>query len=76
MAFTVLSKHLKTLNRRMSYLGTLDDSERNSYDAAEIAALKSAIKSMELVKSWEDATGEEFENEVRIVLDQESDDED
>lgn len=71
MAFTVLSKHLKTLNRRLNYLSNLSDDQRNTYDAAEISALHSALSSMEMVKSWEDHTGVEFSEELQYLLETE-----
>jgi hypothetical protein len=41
---TVPKKHIKTLNRRLTYLESLQDSnEANSYDLAEIAALRAVL---------------------------------
>lgn len=48
MSPTFPNKHIRTLERRLSYLEGLDDKgEANSYDLAEIAALRRAIDFIE-----------------------------
>lgn len=49
---TIPNKHIKTLNRRLEYLESLRTrDEVNSYDLAEIAALREAIDCLEFVRS-------------------------
>lgn len=54
---TVTSKHKKTLNRRLEYLTSLGDMA-NSYDAAEVAALRRVLEVLEEINELEEALGE------------------
>lgn len=50
----VPSKHIKTITRRLQYLEKVrDDDEANSYDLAEIAALRSALTAIEYMNEKE-----------------------
>lgn len=52
---TVPTKHIKTLKRRLAYLESVKEAdEANSYDLAEIAALKSVLKAVDLINTVED----------------------
>ena len=54
---TVTSKHKKTLNRRLDYLTSLGDMA-NSYDAAEVAALRRVLEVLAKIDELEEALGE------------------
>lgn len=57
---TVTRKNLDTMSRRLNYLKRLsDEGEANSYDMAEIAALRNAIEFIEYYKELE---REEYED--------------
>ena len=52
----VTTKHKKTLNRRLDYLTSLGD-VANSYDAAEVSALRRVLKVLEEINELEEALG-------------------
>lgn len=54
MSYTVKLKHVKTLRRRLNYLANLGEGA-NSYDVAEIAALRHAVEILESLDSLERA---------------------
>lgn len=54
---TVPKKHIKTLSRRLEYLTKVrEQGEANSYDLAEIAALKKALEVMKFNAEREENT--------------------
>lgn len=56
MVPTVTTKHKKTLSRRLDYLTSLGD-VANSYDAAEVSALRRVLKVLEEINELEEALG-------------------
>ena len=55
MEKSVPSKHIKTLNRRLTYLEALDAyGDANSYDLSEIGALRHVIRYIQGIKDIEE----------------------
>lgn len=71
MVPTVTAKHKKTLNRRLDYLISLGD-VANSYDAAEVSALRRVLEVLEKIDKLEEALGEDLLELGASMLDRSS----